>query len=268
MNGLRLASVRILKNLLSGVRFRGKQALLNAVCPRNRVLSMTLFGYTFSCDLSEHIQRSIFLYGYDDLAQSFVKKNLKEGDVFLDIGANVGFYSLLAASIVGEKGRVVAIEPYPKTFAALKATVERNGIKNILPLNIGLGKEKGYSNLFINPAFHNDSPTMVHHEASERVRVEIVSLDMVATTHHLENIDYLKIDVEGFEPNVFAGATTLLKEKRIKIIQCEFNDYWLRKNGSSPEVLHRLLIDFGYEDVEGAPNFIVNGLVDRMFIRR
>lgn len=234
----------------------------------HQVHNPSLFGYTFVCDLSEHIQRSIFLYGYDKGMQSFINKTLKEGDVFLDIGANVGFYSLLAASLVGEKGRVIAIEPNPQTYAKLKETIERNGIKNILVLNIGVGEKKEYLNLFVNPNCHNDTGTMIVHDAPESIRVEVAPLDLVAATHHIGKIAYLKVDVDGFEPNVFAGARTLLEEGRIDVIQTEFCDYWLRKNNSSPEKLHALLRNFGFEDVEGTPHFVENCVVDRIFVRR
>lgn len=268
VSALRLYLVMLLKSLLRGVRFRGKGTILSALCPRDKTVTINLFGYSFACDLSEHIQRCIFLYGYDDEAQNFIEKTLKEGDVFLDIGANVGFYSLLAASIIGEKGRVIAIEPNPKTYAKLKRTIEDNGIKNILLLNIGLGEKEGYLNLFMNPDVHNDTATMVVHDAPESVRVEVVPLDWVAAAHHIEKIAYLKIDVDGMEPNVFAGAKTLLDEGRIAFIQSEFNDYWLRKNESTPEKLHTLLLGHGFEDMEGRPHFAENCLFDRIFVKR
>src|SRR4051794_7869921 len=91
---IRIVAVKMLKVLLSPFKFRGKGTILSILCPRNGEFTLFLFGYSFKCDLSEHIQRCIFLFNYDDSAESFIRKVLKPGDTFLDIGANVGFYSL------------------------------------------------------------------------------------------------------------------------------------------------------------------------------
>ena len=267
-NVVRIAAVRALKTLLSPVKFRGKGTILSWLCPKEGEIRISLFGYTFLCDLSEHIQRSIFLFNYDEDAQRFIRRSLKAGDTFLDIGANVGFYSLLASSIVGENGRVIAVEPNPKTYFKLKGTIEENSIKNILLLNIGLGKERGVLELYFNPEGGIDSATMVPHNAPQSVKVEVVSLDEVALTHKIARIHYCKMDVDGFEPNVLAGASKLLAEGKINIIQSEFCDYWLRENGSTPEMLHNTLTSFGFTDAEGSPTFAKDCIVDRFFTKQ
>jgi FkbM family methyltransferase len=264
----RIALARTLKTLLSRVKFRGKGRILTTICPKQGELTIPLFGYDFACDLSEGIQRHIFLFNYDEHAEQFIRTHLQPGDTFLDIGANVGFYSLLAASIVGATGRVIAVEPNPKTYSKLKTTIETNNIKNIVLLNIALGKERGSLDLYSHPESSNDTATMVAHDATETVKVEVFPLDEVASSHGIDTFDYLKIDVDGFEPDIFAGAKTLLAEGKIRMIQSEFCDYWLRENGSDPESLHHLLTEAGFEDLEGAPKFLKDCNVDRFLIKR
>ena len=268
ISAIQVALVRGLKVLLSPFRFRGKGTILLRICPKNVEVGISLFGYSFRCDLSEHIQRSIFLFNYDEYAELFIRKILKPGDTFLDIGANVGFYTLLAASIVGDTGQVIAIEPNPKIYSKLINTIKVNNIKNVLSLNIALGRDKGYLNLYSSPEAGNDSATMIAHDASAIIKVEVLSLDEIASIHNIDKINYLKIDVDGFEPDVFVGAKTLLAEGRIDAIQSEFCDYWLRENSSSPEMLHDFLTGSGFRDVEGSPEFVKNCIVDRFFIRR
>lgn len=263
---IRIMLVKILKWLLSPIRFRGKGSLLLALCPKRGEISISLFGYKFQCDLAEHIQRRIFLFDYDAEAQQFIRKNLKAGDTFMDIGANVGFYTLLSASIVGDKGRVIAIEPNPKTFDKMKKTIERNGLKNILALNIGLGRQESEVELYFNSSTGNDSATMVAHGPSESVRVKVLTLDEVAKQHGIDRVAYVKIDVDGFEPEVFAGALGLLKAGKIRALQSEFSDVWLRKNNSSPDSVHRFLTDVGFHDVDGNPTFVAGSTVDRYFL--
>jgi FkbM family methyltransferase len=266
-SSLRIALTKAIKFLLSPFRFRGKGRILSAICPRVGRVRIALFGYEFWCDLSESIQRSIFLFGYDDDARRFIRDKLQPGNTFLDVGANVGFYTLLAARLVGDRGRVFAIEPNPKTFLRLKETIEANGITNVRALNLGLGRERGRLTLFTNPVGDNDTATMVTHDGLASVPVEVFTLDEIAAAHQIERIDYLKIDVDGFEPDVFAGAEGLLKDRKIKCIQAEFCDYWLRRNGSSPEMLHRLITSAGFADTNGSPAFTDQCVVDRFFVR-
>lgn len=239
-----------------------------AICPKQGEIIIPLFGYIFNCDLSEHIQRNIFVFDYDEEAQHFIKNHLKAGDIFLDIGANVGFYSLLASRIVGETGKVISIEPNPKTHSKLEKTIENNNIHNITLLNIGLGKEKGMLDLFFDSNSGNDSATMVAHDSQESVKVEVWPLDEVLSKHQIDRINYLKIDVDGFEPDVFAGATSLLKQGKVDALQSEFCEYWLQANGSSPQELHDLLTQSGLKDVGGDSKFETNCLEDRFFVRR
>ncbi len=266
VNAIRLTGVKILKALLSPIEFRGKRSILSALCPHQGEINIHLFGYSFTCDLSELIQRNIFLFNYDEDAQLFVRKRLHPGDTFVDAGANVGFYTLLAASIVGERGKVIAIEPNPKPFLKLKRVIEKNNITNVILLNVALGKEPGTCNLFLNPEYGCDTATMVAHDAPESILVEVQPLDSVVATHQIERIDYLKVDVEGFEPDVLAGAKKLLSERRIGVIQCEFCEFWLERNSSSPERLHRFLIESGFTDADGPPQFAKNCIVERFFI--
>jgi FkbM family methyltransferase len=267
-SALRIALTKAAKAVLSPFRFRGKGRILSTLCPRAGRIRIELFGYEFWCDLSETIQRNIFLFGYDDEAEQFIRSKLKAGDTFLDIGANVGFYSMLASSIVGERGRVISIEPNPKTFGRLRETIEANRITNVLALNLGLDRERGRLSLFIDPESGNDTATMVTHDGRASVEVEVYPLDEVAMAHQIDSVDYLKIDVDGFEPNVFAGAKRLLSEGKIKFIQAEFCDYWLRRNSSSPQMLHQLITALGFSDTGGAPTFTDNCIIDRFFERR
>jgi hypothetical protein len=108
---------------------------------------------------------------------------------------------------------------------------------------------------------------MVTHDARTSVKVEVYSLDEIAIAHQIDTIDYLKIDVDGFEPDVFAGAKRWLSERKIKFIQTEFCDYWLRRNSSSPEMLHNLITRAGFTDTAGAPQFTDHCIIDRFFAR-
>ncbi len=265
---LRLILTKFAKALLSPLNFRGKGTLLTTLCPHDGETPISLFGYHFDCDLSDHIQRTIFLFGYDEDAEQFIRTHLKPGDTFVDVGANVGFYSLLAASIVGNAGRVVAVEPNPRALRKLRQTIARNGLTNVRVEDVALGRTRGTLNLSFLAGADNDTPTLVAGDGGESVPVRVVTLNELADDTGLGRVHYLKMDVEGYEPDVLAGASALLAEGRIHALQSEFNDYWLRQNGCSPEGLHHILTDASFTDIGGAPTFTSGCIVDRFFVKQ
>lgn len=262
----RLVLVKLLKNLLSRVSFRGKGTLLLAVCPKKGSVEIAIFGAKFNCDLSDHIQRSIFLFGYDTDAVSFIKSRVSPGDVFFDIGANVGFYTYLASSLVGESGRVFSFEPNPTVFAKLSNTIQANNIQNVEAMNCGLGSVPGTLNLYLNQESGNATASMVKQSNPDAIPVAVKTIADVVSEYNIERIAYLKIDVDGFEPEVFLGAKELLNNGVVSSVQSEFCDYWLRENGTSTQQLHASLLAAGFIDVNGVPHFEENCVVDRFFV--
>jgi Methyltransferase FkbM domain len=107
---------------------------------------------------------------------------------------------------------------------------------------------------------------MVAYEGAGRaVTVTARRLDDCLAEWGVASIDLLKIDVEGLEAKVFAGAERALGSGRIKAVLCEFNDYWLRASGTSPQALHAMLTDLGFVDQGGLPRF-APGCVDNRFL--
>lgn len=245
------------------LRFRGKRRILNALCPKKGTLETTLFGYDVRLDIAEWIQRHMLLGTFAEDAEAHVRRVLKEGDTFVDIGANVGFFTLLASSLVGPKGRVIAIEPNPPVFGQLAATVERNAIGNVTLVNAGLAPQEGTLALYVPADPLNHTATMVEHEGAVKVEVPVRRLDDLLDELGVEWVDYLKIDVDGFEPDVFAGAQRLLSGRRIHRVQSEFSNYWLGRHGTTAQAYYDMLLEAGFEDPDGRPEFSPNCLFDR-----
>ena len=266
LNSFRILLVKALKKILGGVSFRGKGRLLLLVCPRDREIEIDLAGYRFRCNLAEHTQRNIFLWDFDKKAVAFIRSRLRPGDTFVDVGANVGFFSLTASRIVGPTGRVISVEPNPSTFARLSRTVAENSIPNITMCNLGLGDSSATLSLYTGIAEDNDTASMLPYaDGGKAVTVEVLPLDLLAEQLGLERIDYIKIDVDGFEHKVLAGAAKLLASGRIRHLQIEFSDVHLRMVGSSPEKLHEWITSHGFRDVDGTPSFSRECLIDRFF---
>jgi len=145
----------------------------------------------------------------------FFRKYLKAGDSVVDVGSNIGTLTLTAACIVGEKGRVVSIEPHPRTFAFLLKNIDLNPFKNILPLNIAVGDKGGYVNF---SSRKSDDINRVL-QNSEGLKVPIFRLDEVINWEM--KIGLLKIDVEGYEKFVIYGT-----EKILRNIDCIYFESW------------------------------------------
>jgi FkbM family methyltransferase len=141
---------------------------------------------------------------------------LREEDTFLDVGANIGHYSLLASGIANSK--TIAIEPVPSTFKRLTKQIELNKLSDkIETFNIGVADKSDY--LF----FSTDKSTMnkvVKETYKEAVKVEVKTIDSLAGS---ETFNLMKIDVEGFEKFVLNGSSSTLKSDNLKAIIIEIN---------------------------------------------
>lgn len=146
-----------------------------------------------------------WLGSYEKEKVKIFEENLKEGDIVFDVGANVGFYSLLAAEIVGSFGSVFSFEPLLQNFNYLKGNIELNKIKNINIFNIAVSSESGLA--FFNT---NNNRSQGQISKSGKIKVETVKLDEWVDGKKLPLPSVMKIDVEGAEMQVLEGAKSLI----------------------------------------------------------
>lgn len=181
------------------------------------------------------------LHEYNDMA--FLLHLLRENDHFIDIGANVGSYTVLASAHVGAK--TISIEPVPSTFLNLKSNIFINQIQEkVTPLNIALGSGKGTID------FTSSLDTMNHvanEDEEETIKVTIETLDEILINQEIPLL--LKIDVEGFETEVIKGAFNTLQNKELKAIIIELNGSGTR---------------YGYDEHKIHDEFVVLGF--RLFL--
>lgn len=238
-------------NLLRSVEFRGKYRLLKPFVPQAGVRQANVYGVPMQLDLSDYIQRSIYMGTMGAAEVSVVKKLLKPGHVFVDVGANVGFFTALGRSCVGPRGRVIAFEPSAYAFARLSSMIEESKLTNVTALKCALSDTCGTSTLYVPSAeLGNHSPTMVCVDTCCPETVALTTLDAQLEELNIERVDLLKIDVEGHEPKVIAGARESIAGGKIRAIFCELNGHWLREAGSSPELLWQQLMDLGFRSVD------------------
>lgn len=157
-----------------------------------------------------------------------VEKFLGPGSCFIDVGANIGLFTVAAGRIVGQNGRIIAIEPAPNTMSALKATVRLNGLSSLVDFHgIAAGGKVGCAELNIGKVCGHSSLYPLNDPAST-ASVRIFPLDEIIGK---KKVDLIKIDVEGFELDVIEGlAKTLSANPNISII-VEFAPVHLSRSG-------------------------------------
>ena len=161
----------------------------------------------------------------------FIKKTLKPGSVFVDAGANIGTYSLPVSKLVGARGKVFSFEAHPVTFSYLKRNLANNQISNTFAHNLALGDERGS----IDMAFDSNNPGETHVAGGENgaIQVDLTTIDDALEHLNAGMIDYLKIDVEGYELAVLRGARGVLLRSQEAIVQTELNQKHASRYGHS-----------------------------------
>jgi len=172
-----------------------------------------------------------------------IRSILKPSMVFVDIGANIGYFSLIAARVVGEKGMVYAFEPDNEHFQLLQKNIKKNGYTNITSVKKAVSDTTGVASFYLkkdNLCAHS----LIPNEKDSVVEVETITLDEYFKTNN--NIDVIKIDVEGAEPAVFRGMQKVISiNKKIALIT-EFYPNALKRCGVSPETYLQSIIDSGF----------------------
>jgi FkbM family methyltransferase len=165
------------------------------------VLCRTNFGARLACNLTDFIQRKIAYFGvWEPHLTAYFQRVLKRGDIFVDIGANIGYYSLLAAQLVGPDGEVIAIEASPKIFASLIENIRRNRCTNIRAVNYAAARECGRLPIFSAPSGNiGHTSTIPLDGNSFDCFVEAKPLHQILSKEELTGARLLKIDIEGAE---------------------------------------------------------------------
>ena len=206
-------------------------------------------------DLTLGNDNSLCLYvcgSFEPNEFAFVDRFLKPGMAFVDVGANDGYYTLFAARRVGSAGKVIAVEPSSRERAHLQRNLGRNGLDNVHVVAAALGATAGVVDLHLAHGVHAGHNTLgdfahddVVRASSERVPLE--TLDSVVARHGLSKVDVVKIDVEGSEAGVVAGAKTVLKSMR-PLLLMELNERALHaQHQSASALLQTLRSDLSYE---------------------
>lgn len=225
------------------------RAFSTAMLPPEREVIVPLRpGFQMALDLSEAAQREIYYFGtYERKESVLVRRILRPDDAFWDVGANLGYYTLLGGACVGKKGRVVAFEPFPPAWERLQRNLSLNAFPQVRLVNAAVSSVVGTAPLF----FASDVPDGVASLAApeghvSRVTCRTLTLDRFAEEEGERLPTLVKVDVEGAEKAVLEGAAGILSGSQPPMLLLEMEDEQFGRHGTSKRDIQRLLSQYGY----------------------
>jgi len=238
----------VVQKLLSAPKFIGRDFLIENLPKifiskaKGKVVLQTKFGFKIQIDptFDKNIENVIYQRGVYELGTvSVLQQFLNKGDVFVDVGANIGFLSLLGCSKVGDTGKVYAFEPVPSTFDILKTNKTLNGFNQLRLNQFALGNDTKTVEIY-NEKENRGGASILNHINSEGIQINVKRLDELGIK---EKINTIKIDVEGFEFEVLKGAEQTIKKNKPNLII----EYSLeRENSAQSNAIYDWLIQLGF----------------------
>lgn len=169
--------------------------------------------------LDESDSLFLSLSSHETMQVSLSKKEIKKGDVVLDIGAHIGYYTILFSELVGPEGKVYSFEPHPKNFHLLKKTVETNNLKNVEIFQNIVSDKNGSVDFYLSKLDSIGNRMYNSDEADSKIEINSITIDEFLKNRD-KKIDFIKMDIQGAEVLAIEGMkNTLTNNSNIKIIQ-------------------------------------------------
>ena len=243
------AGAQVVKRLPAG-RYRLMNALPRPAESFLARLPEASGGYVFACDLRDTIAREACFTGqYEPQETLLLHSLLRPGHCFVDVGANWGYHTLLAAHLVGKSGRVISFEPDPRLFPILQRNIEQNNLTQVTALQVAAadaagelpmaGFALGDGNFGLSRLVVNGDAAGVFNVATERLDDALVKLGVDA-------IDLLKMDIEGAEGLALSGLAEYLQAGRVQRLLLELHPAQLAERGAKAADIIKQLQNYGY----------------------
>ncbi|GBD88590.1 hypothetical protein BMS3Abin03_02526 [bacterium BMS3Abin03] len=226
------------------------------------------FIYYDNGDISERLYHSFWKKYYEEELNK-VQNYIRKGDTVIDVGGNLGFYTLLLSELVGVNGKVFTFEPFSENFKKLNRTISINNLNNVDSFNVGLGEEERKAILYYD-SHQTGMSTIVYKISSDAITEEIKLTTLDKFFEKIKKkISFIKIDTEGYEPQVLLGGKRiLLKDK--PVICIELGGEYFESSLFALKILKELNYDcdafnINLKEIPAGTNFICkpNNLIER-----
>ncbi len=190
------------------------------------------------------VSGALMLGVYEVTFKNLFTGALHSGMTVVDIGANIGYYTLIASAHVGVSGKILAYEPEPENLRFLDTTIVKNNLRNVSVIRSALGEKTGVATLYCDPN-NKGKHTMLPTAANTPIYVPTTTLDQSLKDQSVQKVDLIKIDTEGWEAKIFLGMQHTLSAYHPQIF-FEFAPERIRLTGEDPLYLLDTLTALGY----------------------
>lgn len=235
-------------------------------------LEIDAAGGRMNVDTADTVGRVIAVSGvWEPHVTALVGVLVSPADVVVDVGAHIGYYTLLAARLVGERGHVYAVEPSRARCAELHANLVRNDMKHVTVLELAAGSQDGVATLYEAPRTNTSASTVLPDPVGvgaatteySPTRVPVTRVDTCIPAGHVERVRLVKIDVEGFEVEVLNGLDRVLDAGKPLCLVVEISPEW---SPSSPAFLERLCDKQGFVPYRISNTYTLDGYFPRQLV--
>ncbi len=203
--------------------------------------------------LSTYFYSAVYGKGeYEKDEINFLKRTLKKGDVFIDIGANVGLYTVVAAKLVGTTGQVIAFEPSKREYELLQKNIKLNKLMNVKPLKIAVSNHNGTAKFIVAGGKDTGTNTLASRFYGNHIKLDRVEdvptyrLDDYVDQLNISKLTGIKIDVEGYDVFALEGMKKTLQKFK-PFLMLEVSEQNLENTGCSSEQMFDLVKSYSYE---------------------
>jgi FkbM family methyltransferase len=159
---------------------------------------------------------------FEPTQTNYFLKHIYANDVFFDVGAHVGYYSLLASKLVGDQGKVIAFEPSKENYQLLEKNIEVNNLRNIKIIKKAVSDKTGKTKFYLNTTSSGDN-SLIKTKGTVQVQINTITLDeFIAKSKLSPNV--IKVDVESAEDKVIAGMLSILDSRKLRLMFIEFGE--------------------------------------------
>jgi len=207
-----------------------------------RQTEVTVHGFRLRLDPVDSLELSIF-QSYEPFETQLLTSEIQQGQTIIDVGANIGYYTLLFSMLTGDMGRVFALEPEPHNYKILRENIDRNGRTNIVAVNKAAGDVSGESFLYLSSKNYGDHQAYASDENRDRIIVQMAQIDDLVCGP----VDLVKLDVQGFEFAALKGMRQVLLNNPAITLFTEFCPAGLHQAGSDAGEFLRFLRSQDFE---------------------
>ncbi len=235
-------SILLFENVLNETNFQ-------EFCKRGQIARLKT-DVLMELDISDVDQRKLFFFEITEPEiTNLFKKRLQKGDVFIDIGANVGYYSLLAGKLLGNQGKVIAFEPNPLIYNHLSRNIQINNLGDVITtFQSAVGEQLGKLNIYRSKGNWSGITSRFKYSDlldDSSLEVPMVTLDEIVIQEKFEKVSLIKLDIEGGELLALKGSRETLKTYSPDII-AEVSPKLLNEVGVEPKEIFQFLWDLEY----------------------